>query len=192
MSFICIYSDAKIETNWILEKESLCFWDTKGDVLFYLQTHIHYFHIQKYYFPWKHFPYNNPSSNIVENFSTDVDDVDYACFDYSFLNSNIPSLSPNKNILAVSSSTTDTNSTSCHLEELTHEEHTVLRKSHCVSKPPAYLLYFHCYNMAINTSYPLSNFLSNNNISYAHLSYIFSITFSQEPHTYKQAAQISH
>lgn len=155
---------------------------TKGYVLFYLHTH-NIFTSTHVIFHENIFPYNNAPSNIVENIIIGV--IDYVCFNDSFLTPKIHSSSLNNNILTVSSLTSDTNYVPGQFEEPILLAEPPLRKYNRLSKPPVYLQDFQCYNVTTNASYPLSNFLSYNNIYVAHLSYISTIIVNQESRTYK-------
>ncbi|XP_073224731.1 uncharacterized protein [Cicer arietinum] len=70
-----------------------------------------------------------------------------------------------------------------------------LRRSSRTRQKPAYLQDFQC-NIVVadhssNPLYPISSVLTYNNLSLAHFSFIYVISYVQEPNTYKQAVKHS-
>lgn len=66
--------------------------------------------------------------------------------------------------------------------------------SKCISKTAIYLKDYHCYNFfeSSSTLHHLSKFLSYEKLSYAHLSFVNSVSIREEPETYAQAITDHH
>ena len=128
----------------------------------------------------------NRSSQLIPAFSSDsLADTD---FSYSYTTPNPPNQPEPKTQLPTNHSD---HPIEPDTEPLPQNNH--LRRSTRIRQPPSYLKNFHC-NLASTTtiqsskqvSYPLSQYLSYSNLSFACSNYISAI---EEPKTYKQAAQ---